>query len=121
MNNPESITCRERFLRACTCQATDRPPIWMMRQAGRSLPEYMKLKEGYKFTELVQSPELAAEVTLQPIRRFGYDAAVVFSDILVVAEAMGQKYELLDQGGVKMDFELNSKSTTSATRPKRLK
>ncbi|MBN2163051.1 MAG: uroporphyrinogen decarboxylase [Pontiellaceae bacterium] len=108
MSNP--ITCRERFLRACRCEPNDRPPIWMMRQAGRSLPEYRKLKEGYRFTELVQNPELAAEVTLQPIRRFGYDAAVIFSDILVVAEAMGQNYELLDQGGVRMDFELNSQA-----------
>jgi uroporphyrinogen decarboxylase len=89
----------------------------MMRQAGRSLPEYRALKEGYKFTELVQNPELAAEVTLQPIRRFGYDAAVIFSDILVVAEAMGQKYELLDAGGVKMDFQLNSKADVDKLDP----
>ncbi len=64
MNIPEAITCRDRFLRACTCQAVDRPPIWMMRQAGRSLPEYMKLKEGYKFTELVQTPERVPPRTL---------------------------------------------------------
>ncbi|HEY5652964.1 MAG TPA: uroporphyrinogen decarboxylase [Pontiella sp.] len=110
MNTLLDITCRDRFLRACTCQSVDRPPIWMMRQAGRSLPEYRELKATRKFTELVQDPESAAEVTLQPIRRFGYDAAVIFSDILVIAEAMGQKYELLEQGGVKMDFELNSKA-----------
>src|SRR5210317_760826 len=103
-------THRERFLNACQCKPTDRPPIWMMRQAGRSLPEYLELKNKQSFTELVQNPETAAEVTLQPIRRFGYDAAVIFSDILVIAEAMGQKYELLDQGGVKMDFELNSRA-----------
>jgi uroporphyrinogen decarboxylase len=89
----------------------------MMRQAGRSLPEYMKLKEGYKFTELVQDPKMAAEVTLQPIRRFGYDAAVIFSDILVIAEAMGQKYELIETGGVKMDFELNSKADVDKLNP----
>ncbi len=121
INTPmKGITCRERFLRACTCEPVDRPPIWMMRQAGRSLPEYRKLKEGYKFTELVQSPELASEVTVQPIRRFGYDAAVVFSDILVVAEAMGQKYELLEQGGVRMDFELNSKADVDKLDPSRV-
>jgi uroporphyrinogen decarboxylase len=120
MDTSESITCRDRFLRACTCQAVDRPPIWMMRQAGRSLPEYRALKEGYKFTELVQNPELAAEVTLQPIRRFGYDAAVIFSDILVIAEAMGQKYELMEQGGVKMDFELNSKADVDKLDPTRV-
>ncbi len=89
-----------------------------MRQAGRSLPEYMKLKEGYKFTELVQDPNLAAEVTLQPIRRFGYDAAVIFSDILVISEAMGAKYELLDKGGVEVDFALNSKADVDRLNPK---
>ncbi len=89
----------------------------MMRQAGRSLPEYRELKATRKFTELVQNPETAAEVTLQPIRRFGYDAAVIFSDILVIAEAMGQKYELLEQGGVKMDFELNSKANVDRLDP----
>ncbi len=120
MNNSESITHRDRFLRACKCESTDRPPIWMMRQAGRSLPEYRALKEGYKFTELVQNPELAAEVTLQPIRRFGYDAAVIFSDILVISEAMGQPYELLEQGGVKVDFALNSKADVDKLDPSRV-
>jgi uroporphyrinogen decarboxylase len=117
MNNSNDMTCRERFLRACRCETNIRPPIWMMRQAGRSLPEYRKLKEGYRFTELVQNPELAAEVTLQPVRRFGFDAAVIFSDILVIAEAMGQKYELLDLGGVKMDFELNSRADVDKLDP----
>ena len=120
MNDTNAITCRERFLRACRCEANVRPPIWMMRQAGRSLPEYRKLKEGYRFTELVQDPALAAEVTLQPVRRFGYDAAVIFSDILVIAEAMGQKYELLDQGGVKMAFELNSRAAVDQLDPTRV-
>jgi len=120
MKTLENMTSRERFLRACTCQPVDRPPIWMMRQAGRSLPEYRALKEGYKFTELVQNPELAAEVTLQPIRRFGYDAAVIFSDILVISEAMGQPYELLEQGGVKVDFALNSKADVDKLDPSRV-
>jgi len=117
MNTTKDITHRERFVQACRCETVDRPPVWMMRQAGRSLPEYRTLKEGYKFTELVQNPEIAAEVTLQPIRRFGYDAAVIFSDILVIAEAMGQKYELMEQGGVKMDFQLNSKADVDKLDP----
>jgi uroporphyrinogen decarboxylase len=102
------LTHRQRFINACICQPVDRPPIWMMRQAGRSLPEYLELKQGRKFTDLVQNPQLAAEVTLQPIRRFGYDAAVIFSDILVIPEAMGQPYELQEKGGVKMSFQIES-------------
>ena len=72
------------------------------------MPEYRALKEKYSFLELVQTPELAAEVTLQPIRRFDFDAAIVFSDILVVAEALGQRYQFRDEGGIELEFTLNS-------------
>ena len=99
---------RERFLRACACQAVDHPPVWLMRQAGRVLPEYRALKEKYTFNELIQDPELATEVTLQPIRRFGFDAAILFSDILVIPEAMGQSFRFREGGGVQMDFEIRS-------------
>ncbi len=102
------LTNRERFLAACNGQAVDRPPIWLMRQAGRALPEYRKLKEQYTFLQLVQNPELAAEVTLQPIRRFGFDAAILFSDILVIPEAMGQPYHFRETGGIGMDFKIES-------------
>jgi uroporphyrinogen decarboxylase len=103
-------TSRDLFLDACRCEATGRPPIWMMRQAGRCLPEYRALKEKHSFLELVRTPELAAEVTLQPIRRFGFDAAILFSDILVVPEAMGQGYRFRDSGGIEMDFTLHDAS-----------
>src|SRR5437868_526785 len=104
------LTSRERLLSALRCQAVDRPPIWLMRQAGRALPEYRKLKEKYTFLELAQTPELATEVTLQPIRRFGFDAAIIFSDILVIPEAMGQPYRFRETGGIQMDFAIRTKA-----------
>jgi uroporphyrinogen decarboxylase len=79
-----------------------------MRQAGRALPEYRKLKETYTFVQLVQNPELAVEVTLQPVRRFGFDAAILFSDILVIPEALGQTYRFRETGGVVMDFAITT-------------
>jgi uroporphyrinogen decarboxylase len=103
-----ALTNRRRFLDACHCKAVDRPPVWLMRQAGRALPEYRKLKEKYSFLQLVQTPELAAEVTLQPVRRFGFDAAILFSDILVIPEAMGQPYRFRETGGIEMDFKISS-------------
>ena len=102
------LSHRERFLKACACEPVDRAPIWLMRQAGRCLPEYRALKERYEFTELVQTPEMAAEVTLQPIRRFGFDGAIVFSDILAVPEALGQRYQFRAGGGIDMEFRLDS-------------
>jgi uroporphyrinogen decarboxylase len=104
----ENATGRNRFLEACHCRPVDRPPVWLMRQAGRALPEYRALKQKHSFVELVQTPDLAAEVTLQPIRRFGFDAAILFSDILVLAEGLGQGYEFREQGGIAMDFLLES-------------
>jgi uroporphyrinogen decarboxylase len=105
-----SWTNRQRFLAAARCQPVNRPPVWLMRQAGRALPEYRKLKEKYTFLQLVQTPELAAEVTLQPVRRFGFDAAILFSDILVIPEAMGQTYHFKETSGVQMDFAVTTKA-----------
>ena len=104
------LTNRQRFLKACRCEALDYPPMWMMRQAGRSLPEYMAVKEKHSFVEIVQTPELACEVTLQPIRRFDHDAAILFSDILVICEAMGQSYGFSDKGGIEMEFKIESEA-----------
>ena len=105
-----TISARERFNHAARCLPVDRPPIWLMRQAGRALPEYRKLKEKYTFVQLCQNPELAVEVTLQPVRRFGFDAAILFSDILVIPEALGQTYHFKETGGVQMDFVITTKA-----------
>jgi uroporphyrinogen decarboxylase len=86
---PRAMTGRERMLAAARRLPTDQTPIWMMRQAGRYLPEYRALGVGRTFMERARNPEIAAELTLQPIRRFGMDAAVIFSDILVPVAAMG--------------------------------
>lgn len=104
------MTSRERFLAAAACQPLDRPPIWVMRQAGRYLPEYRALKAKSSFLEMVRTPELAAEVTLQPLRRFALDAAIIFSDILVVPEALGQGYKFRDEGGIAMEFRLENRA-----------
>jgi uroporphyrinogen decarboxylase len=77
------------LLRALRKEKVERPPVWMMRQAGRYLPDYMKLREKYDFFTRVQTPALATEITLQPVDQIGVDAAIIFSDILVIPQAMG--------------------------------
>jgi uroporphyrinogen decarboxylase len=77
---------------------TNRPPVWLMRQAGRVLPRYRKLRETYSFRELMETPQLAADVTLMPVDDLGVDAAIIFSDILTVPTALGMQIEWTDHG-----------------------
>jgi uroporphyrinogen decarboxylase len=85
------------LLRALKQEKVERPPVWMMRQAGRYLPDYIKLREKYHFFTRVQTPELAAEITIQPVQQVGVDAAIIFSDILVIPQAMGLEV-LMEEG-----------------------
>jgi uroporphyrinogen decarboxylase len=89
----------QRFLEAARRQRVDITPVWLMRQAGRSLPEYRKLRERFTLAEIVAQPELCAEVTLQPVRRLGVDAAVMFADIMLPVRGMGVDFELVENVG----------------------
>lgn len=111
------MTSRERFLAACACTPLDRPPLWVMRQAGRYLPEYRALKAKSSFLEMVKTPALATEVTLQPLRRYALDAAILFSDILVIPEALGQAYAFRDTGGIAMAYRLETQAQVDALAP----
>lgn len=111
------MNSRTRFLAACACQPLDRPPVWIMRQAGRYLPEYRELKAKSSFLEMVKTPALAAEVTLQPLRRFAFDAAILFSDILVIPEALGQPYAFREAGGISMAWRLETRAQIAGLAP----
>jgi uroporphyrinogen decarboxylase len=93
MNNLKN----DLLLRALRKEIVERPPVWMMRQAGRYLPDYIKLRDKYDFFTRVQTPELACKITLQPVDQVGVDAAIIFSDILVIPQAMGMEV-LMEEG-----------------------
>src|SRR5580658_2724232 len=87
------------LLRTLLGESTERTPVWMMRQAGRYLPDYIKLRDKYSFFERCQTPELATAITIQPVEQIGVDAAIIFSDILVVPQAMGMEVQMVEGKG----------------------
>lgn len=99
------------LLRTIKGEKTERTPVWLMRQAGRILPEYREIRNSLSgFKELVETPELAAEVTIQPVDILGVDAAIIFSDILVIPEAMGLSYEMIEKKGPRFPSTIKSAS-----------
>ena len=102
------------LLRALRNEKVERPPVWMMRQAGRYLPDYIKLREKYDFFTRVQTPALATEITLQPVDQIGIDAAIIFSDILVIPQAMGLTVLLEENKGPVLPKTIISKADVDA-------
>lgn len=102
------------LLDALNCRNRSRPPIWLMRQAGRYMPEYRQIRSKYSFLEMCHTPELAAEITLLPIRAFGFDAAILFSDILVIPEALNMGLHFEEKAGPIIDKPVETPSDIEA-------
>jgi uroporphyrinogen decarboxylase len=110
-------TTRSRFLRACQRLPVDATPVWFMRQAGRYMPEYRAIREKYSLLEIVERPEIAAEITLQPVRALGVDAAILFADILLPIVPMGLQLEFAKGEGPVIHNPIRSMEDVSRLRP----
>jgi uroporphyrinogen decarboxylase len=107
----------DRFLRACRRQPVDATPVWFMRQAGRYMKEYRELRQRYSMLELCRTPDLAAEVTLQPVRRLPLDAAIIFSDLLLPLEPLGLPFDFVKGDGPRVEQPIRSESDVDALSP----
>jgi uroporphyrinogen decarboxylase len=105
------------FLRACRRQPVEQVPVWLMRQAGRYMPEYRALREKHSILELCRTPELAAEVTLQPINRFDLDAAIIFADILLPLEGLGVGFHFAEGEGPVIERPVRTPEDAAAVKP----
>ena len=107
----------DNFLRACRKEKTDFTPVWLMRQAGRYLPEYMEIKNKSSFIEMCKTPEVACEITLQPLRRFDLDASIIFADILLPLEGMGINFEFTKGDGPVIHNPVRNRADIDAIKP----
>src|SRR5207247_4337876 len=105
-----------RFLRACRLLPVDATPVWFMRQAGRYMSEYRALREKYSLLDLCRTPDLATEVTLQPVRRIDVDAAILFSDLLLPLEPMGIRFDFVSGEGPAIEQPLRTESDLATVR-----
>lgn len=110
-------TSNDRFLRACRREPVDRTPIWLMRQAGRTLPEYRAIKEHHSLLEITRQPELCAQVTLQPVRRLGVDAAILYADIMSPLVATGFDLEIVEGKGPVIARPVRTAADVARLRP----
>src|SRR5438270_1187403 len=112
-----AMTGAERLLAACRRQPADATPVWFMRQAGRSLAEYRKLREQYPILTLAKTPELCSQITLMPVRELGVDGAVLFADIMLPLEPMGVSLEIQPDLGPVIHFPIRDMAGVRALRP----
>ena len=105
------------FLRACRGEPVPHPPVWFMRQAGRALPEYRAVREGIPMLQACTTPDLVAEITVQPVRRYGVDAAIIFSDIVVPLKAIGVDLDIVPGVGPVVASPFTTSADVDVLRP----
>src|SRR6185437_12292244 len=111
------MSYNDRFIKACRKERVDMLPVWYMRQAGRTDPNYLKIKEKYSLLEICQQPELAAEVTMMPVKRLGVDAAILYSDIMNPVASIGIDFDIVKNVGPVIQNPIRTKQDVQNLRP----